>query len=54
MEKVYVIALCCTLAVMLPGSMSAHARDIVITTTKTEYVPGGIRYYFELTRWGMS
>lgn len=54
MEKFYVTALRCPLAAMLLGSMSAHARDIVIPTTKTEYVLGGVRYHFELTSRGIS
>ncbi|MGY1449362.1 MrpH family fimbial adhesin [Pseudomonas chlororaphis] len=52
MKKTYETALRCALAAMLLWGMSAQARDIVITTTKSEYVPGGVRYYFVVNSWG--
>lgn len=45
-------ALRCALAAMLLWGVSAQARDIVITPTKSEYVSGGVRYYFVVNSWG--
>lgn len=42
----------CSLAMMLLCGMSAQARDPVITVTKSEYAPGGARYYFVVSSWG--
>ncbi|SFB39385.1 hypothetical protein SAMN05216248_105164 [Pseudomonas simiae] len=54
MNKAYMTELRCALAGMLLWGMSAQAGDISITTTKSEYVPGGVRYYFEVTGWDTS
>lgn len=52
MKKAYMTVLRCALVAMLLWGISAQARDIVITPTKSEYVSGGVRYYFVVNSWG--
>lgn len=52
MKKAYMTALRCALVAMLLWGISAQARDIVITPTKSEHVSGGVRYYFVVNSWG--
>ena len=52
MKKVYITALRRGITAMLLWGLWAGAHAIEITSTKSEYVPGGVRYYFEVTSWG--
>ncbi|MCL9657638.1 hypothetical protein [Pseudomonas protegens] len=52
MKKAYMTVLQGALAAMLLCGAAFQAYAITITTTKSEYVPGGMRYYFEVTSWG--
>ncbi|WP_207815341.1 hypothetical protein [Pseudomonas sp. 50_B] len=51
MKKAYMTVLQGALTAMLLWSMSAQSNNITITTTKSEYVSGGARYYFDVTSW---
>ncbi|MFV3336561.1 hypothetical protein ACNFB1_05160 [Pseudomonas sp. NY15349] len=52
MKRPFATMLRCALAAVLLCGAAVQAHAISITTTKSEYVPGGVRYYFEVTSWG--
>jgi len=52
MKNMYVTAVRCALAAMLLFGVATQSHAITIETTKSEYVPGGARYYFVVTNWG--
>jgi len=50
--KTYVTVLRCALAAMLLWVVTPQSHAVTITTTKSEYAPGGARYYFVVSSWG--
>ncbi|MCO7580390.1 MULTISPECIES: hypothetical protein [Pseudomonas chlororaphis group] len=51
MKKNNTTVLRSALAAVLMAGVAAEAHAISITTAKTEYVPGGVRYHFVVNSW---
>lgn len=51
MKKPYPAALRSALAAVLLGGASLQAHAITITTTDSQYEPGGVRYHFVVSDW---
>lgn len=52
MKRSFAAKLRYALAAVLMYGAGNQAHAITITTTKSEYASGGIRYYFEVSNWG--
>ncbi|MGL5998995.1 MAG: hypothetical protein ACRC1I_21215 [Pseudomonas proteolytica] len=51
MKKPYATALRSTLVAVLLGGAVVQAHAITITTTRSQYEPGGVRYHFVVNDW---
>lgn len=51
MKKPYATALRNTLVALMLGGAAVQAHAITITTTRSQYEPGGVRYHFVVSDW---
>ncbi|WP_157687027.1 MrpH family fimbial adhesin [Pseudomonas alkylphenolica] len=51
MKKPYPTVLRSALAAVLFGATALQAHAIIITTTESQYEPGGVRYHFTVSGW---